>query len=158
MYQELREKLGKNKDLVDEFFYTFMRFEFALKSSGFLNGVNANWDKFALEIKSKFNPGESKELQEAVDFILNNRPEKQINSNDTLTFQDDTDNANYITCNLKVYIKRVRNNLFHGAKFSGQDETQLTRDFALIRASLHILKEWSQLIPEVREKFEQPIS
>lgn len=78
MYQELREKLGENKDLVDEFFYTFMRFEFALKSSIFLNGVDANWDKFALEIKSRFNPGKSQELQHAVDFILKYPPKSSL--------------------------------------------------------------------------------
>ncbi len=161
-YQRFLDTIdAENKDLIDEFFYTFMHFEYALKSvPKYLGGnldlgdAKAEWDDFSRDVTPIFDKNKSKEIQEATDFLLGNPPKKQINDHRNLRFIPALPPGSD-TCKLSIYIRRVRNNLFHGGKFLREDA--LNRDFELIRFSLIVLKEWAEIIPEVREKFHEPI-
>jgi len=140
-----------NKDLVLQFFISFSLFEKALKESGFYSGrlkegVSPNWVKFAKQIDGQFNTiitsQEDPELQMALEYFDNDPPSKQIVENKFITFAPTVRPDNM--CNtewLSVLIRRVRNNLFHGGKFRGENE----RDETLIKHSLIILGYWADL-------------
>ena len=70
------------KDLVFNFFISFARFEFALKTAGFSKGngkrVSPDWDVFAKAIATSFDKKTNKKLEEAVDYYMLNPPWKQV--------------------------------------------------------------------------------
>jgi hypothetical protein len=142
------ERIDINRDIVFRFFAMFSLFEYALKNAGFWKsskkGVEADWEKFALEIEDTFiaqvyfDP--NSELHRAVEYILCDPPRKQIIRNDQLEFKLRTrpDNVSD-TVWLTVLIRGIRNNLFHGGKFRYDHE----RDTILIRDSIIILEDWA---------------
>ena len=55
------------------------------------------------------------------------------------------------------YVRRVRNNLFHGGKFTSLSVSDLGRNASLIEDSLVILKECLRLSGTVRAEYEAAI-
>ncbi|WP_287313583.1 hypothetical protein [Mesorhizobium sp.] len=129
-------------ELATDMFRTFARFEFALKAAGFHNGDGAaepNWRSFAQTIPALFNsPGEP-DLKAAVDFILDHPPKKQIIANGVLTWSNSAPDTDLLSDRVLIYVRRVRNNLFHGGKFNGH-WFEPERSELLLRHSLVILR------------------
>ena len=107
--------------LAFEFFKEFSRSEYALKAAGFHSGdgdAKASWDKFAKRVEGLVQTPNSVELQNAIDFVIEHPPKKQKIVNGKIEWCDVSPNQPSKAKNLLSYVRRVRNNLFHGGKFN----------------------------------------
>lgn len=144
-YRQTISTDGQN--LVHEFFIIFSRFECALKSTityanGNNNKVEPNWDRFISDIRIDFDKTKSPELETAVDFIIENPPRIQSLSDNGLiwidrAFQENTPDLN----KLSLHIRDIRNNLFHGGKFNGVYQRDISRNYNLINSAMIVLNE-----------------
>ena len=80
------------------------------------------------------------ELAEAIEFLFKSPPKKQIISDGKIEWSDANPNQPLKADNLLIYVRRVRNNLFHGGKFNGHWFAP-NRSELLIRHSLVIIRE-----------------
>lgn len=153
----------EGQNLMTEFFITFSRFECALKASNFANGdndrVTANWDTFIASISKAFNLDKTEELKTAVDYLIQNPPRVQSLDNGKLSWRDRNFQLNAPLINkLSLSIRDVRNNLFHGGKFNGNYQKDISRNFILLKNSIIILNKWLELSDIVRQNYLTPIS
>jgi len=138
------------KDTILEFFYIFSRMEFSLKKSGYLinSKAEANWTEFWSDNEEYFDITNNNLLAEAYSYIMSYPPKKQIiNENNTLDFQE-------VDGDLCLHIRRIRNNLFHGGKFSISD-VDTTRNKKLIDSSILILEAFKDLDSCVKSNFDE---
>ncbi|WP_454735414.1 hypothetical protein [Cupriavidus necator] len=124
--------------LVAGFFLAFQRTEYALKVAGFLKPAlhaKADWDTFAgLPEVAAAAAGE--DISEHVELLFSNPPRIQIVVGGHLGWQEaDPDRAGGAVALFK-HVRRVRNNLFHGAKPAGNLEG---RDRVLVYAGHQII-------------------
>jgi hypothetical protein len=162
------ERLNKTitiegQNLMTEFFITFSRFECALKASNFANGnnerVTANWDTFLASVAVNFNPDKNEKLKTAVEYLLQHPPRVQMIDNGQLGWRDRVFQANEPTINkLSLSIRDIRNNLFHGGKFNGRYQEDVSRNYILLKSSITILNDWLGLNDIVRQNFSAPLS
>jgi hypothetical protein len=137
--------------LAIELFRMFSRFEYALKATGFHNGdgdAKPNWRDFALSIETQLQNPHSTELQEAIEYLLRHAPKKQMIKNGIFEWSDAKPDTNSRADLILQYIRRIRNNLFHGGKFN-QHWFDPERDKELLRHSLIILKGCLEASPKV---------
>lgn len=130
--------------LANDMFATFAHFEYALKENGFYDSsgaAKANWDAFAnsVEIRNAFNDRNNVELQRAIKYIRAHPPLKQVIDRGQLTWKDDRPQGQALANEVLVYVRRVRNNLYHGGK-TGLTSKHPERDCPLLRESLAALK------------------
>lgn len=153
--EEAFRRVDFDRGLVFQFFISFSLFEKALKENGFHqvrqnNSIEADWNRFANTIDVGFtiarNSPDHQELAIAVNYLLSKPPKKQVFRNDHIQFVNTGRSSDSDTEWLAVLINRVRNNLFHGGKFS----YDRPRDTMLIQSSLIILEEWANLNPDVQ--------
>lgn len=159
--------IDADKNLLLEFFLTFSCFEFALKSSGWHRppGRNddpaagyraeADWDRFAQSLIRAFNSNASPELAEACDYLLLNPPWRETVVNGVIMWDAvaESDALSDVEKLLR-YVRRVRNNLFHGGKFSTLPALDRRRNAELMQFSLVVLKECLRLAPLVNAEYE----
>lgn len=144
--------------LAIELFRTFARFEYALKAAGFYQRPSAgddaaqpDWKAFAATVRDALNKPTNAELAEAIEYIVDYPPQKQIIRGQTLDWRPALpttppgDRADLVL----VLVRRVRNNLFHGGKFSAQ-WFDPTRSEQLLRHSLTILRGCLDASPVLR--------
>jgi hypothetical protein len=144
-----------DRKLVFKFFTLFSLFEYALKKTQFKrirNGIlEATWDDFAIQISPHFHPRQGSKLQVTVNYLLTIPPKKQIlDVHNRPIFEPNVvrpANVTNDTVWLSILIRRVRNNLFHGGKFT----FDRPRDPDLISSLLLVLESWSQLHPDVKQ-------
>lgn len=149
-------------NLMTEFFVTFSRFECALKVSGYViennNKVFANWGGFLASIRTSFNHKRTDELENSVDYLIQNPPRIQALNNNQLTWRDRVFQKNEQQINkLGQSIRDIRNNLFHGGKFYGKYQEDVSRNYILLKNSIIILNEWLRLNNTVEQNFLGPI-
>jgi hypothetical protein len=150
--------MQKDRDLhslAAEFFRVFSRTEYALKASGFNNGdgvAEANWTKFAVAVETFLRNPSAPEVQEAIDYILNEPPKKQFIANGLMEWRDVVPSTNSQADTLFQYIRRIRNNLFHGGKFNGRWFAP-ERSERLMRAGLVVLNAAVEQQPDVRHAY-----
>lgn len=141
--------------LASDMFRTFARFEYALKAAGFHNGdgnAEPDWRRFAESVALLFDNPADANLQEAVRYILDHPPKKQIVRNGALDWSNAAPNTDLLSDRVLVYVRRVRNNLFHGGKFNGRwFEPQ--RSELLLRHCLTILHACLDASRDVGEAF-----
>jgi hypothetical protein len=138
-------------NLAVELFRMFSRFEYALKTTGFHTGegdAKPNWRDFALSIETQMENPNSPELREAIEYMLQNPPKKQIIRNGLLKWSNTKVNTGSRADDILLYVRRVRNNLFHGGKFSGNWFAP-ERSEELLRYSLIILHACLEASPQV---------
>lgn len=109
--------------LAFSFFKLFARYEFALKERGYFQAdksgnIIVDWDRFANEVVGKNFKSELGALALSAEYILDQPPKKQVADGGKIIWADvpATDKSVQI---LFGHIGRMRNNLFHGAKFNG---------------------------------------
>lgn len=148
-----------NRELVITFFIVFSRFEYALKSEGFFinnhDNVSANWDSFASSIRDQFDAKKTPELLEAVNYLHNSPPRKQVVKEDNQfgwSLRRNDENLPLIH-ELLLSIRTVRNNLFHGSKFQEISDGGENRNTQLLINSLIILDECLDLSTQVNSRF-----
>lgn len=148
-------------ELACEFLAVFARMEYSLKATRFAvgneGGVSANWDKFANEADKHFHAEASEELSGAVEYLWKSPPRKQVLTEDhRVKFCDFViDPGQRELQQLLLMVRSVRNNLFHGGKHLPDGEMELGRNEELVRSSLLVLRECSQLVAEVLESYER---
>lgn len=150
------------RELACEFLAAFSRMEYALKATppyvaGDENRVDALWDRFANAIDAAFAaiPQEDKPFWEAVDYLLNHPPRKQVLQDGVLTFKDQVIDQNQTQAQQTLLMVRtVRNNLFHGGKHYPDGERESGRNERLVKSSLEILNRSSALHPEVQQRYD----
>jgi hypothetical protein len=81
--------------------------------------ARANWRAFAESIEDEFQNDQNPEFGAAVNYILENPPKKQIVGRDGLEWSDSVPQTAFLADKVLVYVRRIRNNLFHGGKFNG---------------------------------------
>jgi hypothetical protein len=112
-----------------------------------------NWEKFACSLGSTLETPHTKELKEAIQYILKNPPKKQIVVNNIIDWNTIEPNHNSQADLILLYVRRVRNNLFHGGKFHGHWVAPV-RDYDLLRHSMTILEACLAASDDVREAYE----
>ena len=145
-------------DLLFEFFLTFARFEFALKAAGFvsgdLNGARADWNRFgqSLDIDTaRLDPN----FAAAVEYFVPHPPWRQVVTSNGLAWNSTIGFATIEgTEQVLELVRRVRNNLFHGGKFSNGVHSGPGRNEALLRHSLVILHRCLELFPSVAAEYD----
>jgi len=141
--------------LACNFFREFSRSEYALKAAGFNNGegdAQANWSAFSSQVETYIQNPDDASVTKAINFILNEPPKKQIIRDSLIQWEAAAPNHNSQAENLFVYIRRVRNNLFHGGKFNGYWFSP-ERSEALITSSLIVLKACINHVASTREAY-----
>lgn len=146
-YTSIMRHLRVNKDIAIEFFFVFSRFEYALKMSGFLRGgigrAEPNWEQFTPILGDIFDEhyqnDQKGELQEAVNYLNTYPPRRQMKGESGLYWDARISNGTPLAIWLILLIRDVRNNLFHGGKFSELPEREPDRNDKLLRYSLIVL-------------------
>lgn len=141
--------------LASIFFKEFSRSEYALKVAGFHNGDGnavANWTKFSKQVEALILAPDSKQLSGAIDFIFDQPPKKQMICNGQIQWSDAPPGQSLKTGNLLIYVRRVRNNLFHGSKFN-DDWFEPERSKQLIKNCLVILNACINNLDSTREVY-----
>lgn len=152
----MSEKVLNN--LATDLFVTFSRFEYALKHTGFHKGdgdAQPNWRRFALSVDPKLMNSSSTELGVAIDYLLQHPPKKQVIRNGLLEWKEAKPNTNSKADLVLLYVRRVRNNLFHGGKFNGHWFVP-ERSEKLLRCSLVTLNACLKSSSDVRETYNSP--
>lgn len=141
--------------LAIDFFVLFSRMEYALKASGFHKGngrAEANWTSFANSINGAFQALTDENLEEAKSNILDDPPNRQCVVNGQLDWEPINPGNGCDTDKLLLYVRGIRNNLFHGGKFNvawaDKDRAEV-----LLRSSIVILTECLNSSPTVRHRF-----
>jgi hypothetical protein len=141
------QELSVPQQLAADFLAVFARCEFALKSvvdfrsTG--SDIKPDWDEFEKQIGPKFSCPDEGLLRDAVSYLLNDPPKKETETAGNLDWKL-ADPGGSELHRLLVFVRRVRNNLFHGAKWVARESDDAGRDEALVRAALVVL---SALIP-----------
>lgn len=112
----------------------------------------ADWDGFVKTLTG-FDSNLNPELKKACDYILNNPPKKQYIINNVLKWKDCKIDGGTEIQRLNQYIRRIRNNLFHGGKFNNDNIPEISRNSILMTSALVVLNNWLDLHGEVRELF-----
>jgi len=150
------------ESLALEFLGTFARCEYALKSSGYAKGnaneVEANWDEFATDIEWHFQRLREAPFREAVNFLLTESPRKQVLKVGRLTWKDSPpDPQQRKSQQTLLMVRRIRNNLFHGAKVWSPEYDNRPRDIRLLEAGLTVLRKCIQLKDGVHMAFKHGV-
>ena len=130
--------------------------EYALKVAGHNRGngpAEADWSKFARSIEKAIDD-RPLEIAESVEFILTQPPKKQYISNNKLEWRDLPANTGSQVDDLFIYIRRIRNNLFHGGKFNGRWFAP-ERSEQLMSAALIIMHWTIKTSPSVRAAYHE---
>lgn len=153
-----------DQKLLLDFFLTFSRFEFALKNSDFFvkrrdsslpYEARADWDSFAQHLQDVFHADPTARLRDACDHLLFNPPSREVVVGSSLGWDTTAEDESLSEIvRLLRYVRRVRNNLFHGGKFSTLPGLETSRNAALLEDSLVILRECLRLANEVRREYE----
>lgn len=142
------------------FFVMFSRFEYALKCSGFVipssREAKTDWRKFGEKIEGKFTAQKCKELSEAIKYLQDDPPRKQVQKEGKLLWtsakKENGDIQRLITA-----VKTVRNNFFHGCKTPYGPELEPSRDNKLIRHSITVLKYFLYSSEQVKKHYFEPL-
>ena len=142
----------ENKDLVLKFFTIFSRFEYALKASGAIkvlrdDAAEADWTIVEKAIQ-ELSPGKIELLRNKADILLTDPPKIQVLNNGILGWRTAGSTGGYAQ-NIIASIKRVRNNLFHGGKYSSRGNSLSTRSYHLLHCSIEVLNELIE-IPQLK--------
>lgn len=142
--------------LATELFKTFSRFEYSLKASGFHKGdgnAEPNWRAFAESVTEMFENPNPSQFADAVNYILTHPPKKPIIAKGLLEWNVSEPQTDLKADLVLLYVRRVRNNLFHGGKFNGHWFAP-ERSEALLSNSLIILSRCLEESVPVRDAYE----
>jgi hypothetical protein len=142
-------------NLAFESFRVFARTEYALKASGFNQGegpAEADWTGFAKAIEHFVTSPSGADTQRAIEFLLAEPPRKQFISHGRIEWREVVPGTDSRSDKLFQYIRRIRNNLFHGGKFNGHWFAP-ERSEQLMKAGLVVLRAAVEQLDGVREAY-----
>jgi hypothetical protein len=117
--------------------------------------AEANWDRFAAEIRDAFDQRMKSDptFCESVNYLTQHPPKEQRATAGELSWREKPAVPPGGSNAVLLYVRRVRNNLFHGGKFS-HSWIDPDRSARLIRASLEVLRACLVLSDRVRNAYE----
>ncbi len=148
--------MDKLDTLSFDFFKLFSRFEYSLKAAHFHTGegnANPNWTTFAQDIHVNFQALQDEALVRAKQYILGNPPKKQVIEQGNIAWSGSPPTQVNDTDLLLLYVRRVRNNLFHGGKFNGNWFAP-QRSEELLNSSIIVLRHALEMNVNVKQAFE----
>jgi len=129
--------------LAFNFLYTFARFEYALKQSGYATGsasrVDADWTRFGQDASVVDKAG-LEPILKAAKYIREHPPQKQIFKDGKLSWALPARNEPSEVQNVLLNVRTVRNNLFHGGKFLEGPVAEPSRDELLLQNCIAVLR------------------
>jgi hypothetical protein len=148
------------ENLALEFLGSFARCEYALKCSGFAKGnansVEPDWYAFTKEVDWHFRRIKDEAFREAVQFLMTEPPRKQVLHDGRLQWKESSPDRNLRKAQqVLLMVRRIRNNLFHGAKVWSPEYSNRERDIKLLQAGLAVLKHCAQLNQRVHIAYEE---
>lgn len=158
MSKRFLANIALDHDLLFQFFLTFSRFEFALKSAGFalgnIHGSKPDWPRFGASLDLDM-ARQDPNCAAAVDYLALHPPWRQVviahglawDSSVSFTRLDRMDQV------LEL-VRRIRNNLFHGSKFNDEVHSGLGRNELLLRHSIAVLHRCLELSPSVAAPYD----
>lgn len=135
--------MTKRDILAFNYFKTFTSFEAKLKSRGYHNNgnsktVNIDWNRVAkdyyLQLKYILDEGSDEGR-----YLLSHPPRKMVVSNSVIIFANPEEEANQER-KLLTILYTVRNNLYHGGKYSQGELVGSERDMKLVEYATFVLK------------------
>jgi hypothetical protein len=165
------EQTRVDRELLLNFFLTFSRFEYALKTNNYFKRPNTttnnalkppdakpDWERFAVSLRDVFKKDKNAELHEACQYIIEAPPWKQVIVNNAVAWESPIrpESESEIEFILRM-VRSVRNNLFHGGKFNMEAFEQTERTMKLLSCSIIILNECLTLSPSVKLAFDEAI-
>jgi hypothetical protein len=137
-----------HEEITLSFFVTFSRFEYALKAAGKAkagagDAAEANWQ----EVEEALRHADAERVSRVrakAGILLTDPPRKQVFTDGQLNWRS-AGPAGDEAQNLVAAVKRVRNNLFHGGKYSPEGTYLSARSVELVRCVRAVLEELLQL-------------
>jgi hypothetical protein len=129
-----------------------------LKISGYHNyagDAQVDWRRVSEELEELFLHPDTTEFKEAIQFYINYPPMKQMIVNGSLKWENIEPNTDLLSDKILLYIRRVRNNLFHGGKFKGRYFADPERSETLIDYALIVLDRCLSVLPDVKQAYEE---
>ena len=149
--------IENNNPLAQEFFFVFSRLEYALKISGHLSDDSIepviNWREFARSVEHVFSEPPTPDFAEAIEYLTTRPPRKQIVRKRQIAWSDSTPQTDILADLILIYVRRVRNNLFHGGKFRQHRLDYQERTPELLRRSLLVIDTCLDAAPDVYEAY-----
>jgi len=145
----------QERALVIEFFSTFAAAEYELKRMGFIRrgseDAQADWDAYASTVRQRFKVDGPPCLAKSWRLLTSNPPRKQVVQRGRLGWKEAGRPARISDAAWGlILVRRVRNNLFHGAKFILGPGDQFVRDRELVQAAMDVLEAALDLMPRER--------
>lgn len=145
-------------ELAVEFFKEFARTEYALKAAGWLRAgrnreAQPDWERFALETRERLIAVLTENGSDAVRYLNENPPKKQVVGEDGLAWEESRLSEIPAGDRLLIFLRRIRNNLFHGGKFNGR-WFQPERSKELIQHGLMVLRACRDAAPQLKEAYD----
>ena len=143
--------------LAIDFFCLFSRFEYALKSAGYLlqdrggDGAKPDWKRFSDEA-DKLGLFERLHNDPDVNYLIDNPPKRQVVQDRRLTWEHEPQCIDCMGALIKA-VKCVRNNLFHGGKTRYGAGYRSERDRALLRGAIAVLRALLDARSDIRGAF-----
>lgn len=98
--------------------------------------MQADWDKFANDIDWHFRRIKEPRFVAAVQYLLTEPPRKQVIRDGSLAWKSAPPNVSLLKAQqVLLMVRRVRNNLFHGAKVWSIESGPRHRDQQLVSAA-----------------------
>lgn len=131
-----------DNELVMRFFSMFSRYEYAIKAAGHVHvrggdAAEPDW-QYVIDVLGKLDNESFERLRERADILVTDPPRKQVYRNGALEFVS-TESAGSAAADLTVWLRRVRNNLFHGGKYTREFAVLDDRSRKLIHCSISVL-------------------
>ena len=149
--------LAKDDLLAQEFLFVFSRFEYALKITGHLlpntREPRIDWRRFATSVERIFSDPPTKEFAQAIQYLSTQPPNKQIVRNRRIAWSDNPPQTDHNGDRILLYVRRVRNNLFHGGKFRQHRLGYQERTPELLGCSLTVIRTCLAAAPRVHEAY-----
>jgi hypothetical protein len=146
-----------HEELTLAFFVFFSRFEYALKAAGKAtarrgDAAEANWQIVELALRQA-GAEQLGRVRAKAGILLTDPPRKQVFTNGELQWRSAGPSGDEAQ-NLVASVKRVRNNLFHGGKYSPAGVDLSPRSVELVQRAKAVLEELLQL-PALSDVFER---
>lgn len=159
LYSKFKDVSASHRELIIKFFISFARLEFLLKWKDYIkDDGEVLWQKFYcnknIQFENSLRIRDDSKLQSAIKYLNQHPPKKLIKKDGELNWREFEDYNNCLLEQLCLYVKRVRNNLFHGNKSISLGNS---RDEQLLRHSLYLIDELVTLLDGETDFVEESI-
>jgi len=135
--------MTEKHEVIYTFIKSFIGFEVKLKRLNYYKksvkrkNVEVDWDSFEKDYREVILIIANSD-DKHIKYLLTNPPKKMCVKDNSITFDRTvTDNA---ANELMISLRAIRNNLFHGGKFDGEELSGSERNMTLLKSAIFVLK------------------